>query len=153
MKTIFTEIISSELENKKVVHLIQPLINSNTVFLFKGGLGVGKTTFVRNLVENFVPFNHVQSPTFSFRNSYVINPQLSIEHFDLYRIETNDDLESIGFWEVFSETNKCIFIEWSEKLNEADLPLNWKVYILSLEKLKDDAHSLTESRRFILSSF
>ena len=51
--------------------------------------------------------------------------RLGTDHLDLYRLESEDDLESTGFWDLFSEEKGLILIEWAERLNPAYLPTNW----------------------------
>ena len=63
-----------------------------------GDLGVGKTAFVRGFASVIAPESVVRSPTFALVNEYRAKP-LSLFHFDMYRIESEDDLYSIGFYE------------------------------------------------------
>ncbi|MFO7816590.1 MAG: tRNA (adenosine(37)-N6)-threonylcarbamoyltransferase complex ATPase subunit type 1 TsaE [Desulfovibrionales bacterium] len=85
------------------------------VLLLEGGLGAGKTTFIRELVNN-LPGGHeseVSSPSFNLVNYYPTSPEVS--HFDLYRLELtgiDPDLEE----EILSGNDKLIVIEWSNFL-------------------------------------
>jgi tRNA threonylcarbamoyladenosine biosynthesis protein TsaE len=79
-----------------------------------GGLGAGKTTFVRALVRtlhgNDIP---VSSPTFVFRQRYDGTPP--IEHLDLYRIEDPAEAADLGLDEAFG-ADRITVVEWPERL-------------------------------------
>ena len=79
-----------------------------------GDLGVGKTAFVRGFASVITPGSAVRSPTFSLVNEYRARP-LSLFHFDMYRIESEDDLLSIGFDDYLMRDGFCL-TEWSENI-------------------------------------
>lgn len=79
-----------------------------------GDLGVGKTAFVRGFASVIAPESVVRSPTFALVNEYRAKP-LSLFHFDMYRIESEDDLYSIGFYDYLERRGICL-VEWSEKI-------------------------------------
>lgn len=81
-----------------------------------GDLGVGKTAFVRGLARVMAPGAAVRSPTFALVNEYRAKP-LSVFHFDMYRIESEDELESIGFYD-YLDLGLCV-VEWSENIGYA----------------------------------
>ena len=78
-----------------------------------GDLGVGKTAFVRGFASVIAPQSIVRSPTFALVNEYRARP-LPLFHFDMYRIESEDDLESIGFYD-YLDRGICL-VEWSENI-------------------------------------
>ena len=81
-----------------------------------GDLGAGKTAFTRGLVAFFSPKPRVTSPTFSLVNEYRTGNK-KILHFDMYRINSEDDLLSIGFYDYLEDlSEKIIIIEWFEKI-------------------------------------
>lgn len=82
-----------------------------------GDLGVGKTAFVRGFASVIAPNSTVRSPTFAIVNEYRASP-LSVFHFDMYRIDSEDDLLSIGFDDYLSRRGVCL-TEWSEKIEDA----------------------------------
>ena len=79
-----------------------------------GDLGVGKTAFVRGLASVMAPGRAVRSPTFSLVNEYRVAGKKPLFHFDMYRIESEDDLWSIGF-EDYPDSGYCV-AEWCEKI-------------------------------------
>ena len=79
-----------------------------------GDLGVGKTAFVRGFASVIAPESLVRSPTFALVNEYRAKPR-SLFHFDMYRIEDEDDLYSIGFYDYLERRGICL-VEWSEKI-------------------------------------
>lgn len=95
----------------------------------RGDLGVGKTAFVRGFVSVFSPASTVRSPTFSLVNEYR-SAKIPVFHFDLYRIEDEDDLASIGY-DDYLKRNGVYLVEWSEKIPEA---LPKKRFVVTLEK-------------------
>jgi len=104
-----------------------------------GDLGVGKTALTRGLASVLAPGALVRSPTFALVNEYRTG-RTPLFHFDMYRVEGEDDLESIGYWD-YLDRGICV-VEWSEKIPFA-LP---EQYLrVSIEKLPDapDARQIT----------
>ena len=87
-----------------------------TLVAFTGGLGMGKTAFCQGLAEGLGCTDPVSSPTFAIVN-YYRGPR-PLAHFDLYRIHSEDDLETAGFYEYLDQ-GAVVAAEWSE--NFADL--------------------------------
>ena len=84
------------------------------VILFKGEMGGGKTTLIRALTKAIGSDDLVSSPTFSIVNEYHFDKG-SIFHFDMYRIDNENEIINIGFDE-YLEFGSWIFIEWREKI-------------------------------------
>ena len=89
---------------------IKDLVNNYTIFLFEGDMGSGKTTLIKQIVKDIGISENVKSPTFSLVNEYIEN-DLIIFHFDLYRINKENELDSFGFYE-YLDSGKLCFIEW-----------------------------------------
>lgn len=107
-----------------------------------GDLGVGKTAFVRGLASVLAPGSAVRSPTFALVNEYRANP-LPIFHFDMYRIEDEDALESIGFYD-YLDRGLCV-VEWSENIGYA-LPERYlRIEIQKCDAAQPDQRSITVS--------
>lgn len=96
--------------------------NTVTVALF-GDLGTGKTVFVRGMASVLVPEAAVQSPSYTIVNEYIGAP-VNLYHFDMYRINGEDDLYSIGFYDY---SDAVLAIEWSEKIPYALPPVFYRV--------------------------
>ena len=77
-----------------------------------GDLGAGKTAFIRGLCRVLVPDADISSPTYSVVNEY-IGDNMTVYHMDAYRISSEEDLESIGFYDY---ENAVIACEWSENI-------------------------------------
>ena len=86
-----------------------------------GDLGVGKTAFVRGFVGAVAPDAVVKSPTFALVNEYR-SGRIRVYHFDMYRVESWDDLYSSGFFD-FYESGGILSVEWAENIENA-LPEN-----------------------------
>ncbi|WP_040197351.1 tRNA (adenosine(37)-N6)-threonylcarbamoyltransferase complex ATPase subunit type 1 TsaE [Candidatus Soleaferrea massiliensis] len=118
MKTCQTHSYQETLE---VAERLAALLRPGDVIAFKGGLGAGKTAFVTGLAKGLGIESDVQSPTFAIVNEYR-GKAVTLYHFDMYRIETYEDLYSTGFFD-YLETGAILAIEWSENI-EGVLPEN-----------------------------
>jgi len=93
------------------------LAGGHKVIGFSGELGAGKTTFIQAICRKLGIEVDVNSPTFSLVNEYFSPSGDSVFHFDLYRIETLDELFDMGYEEYFYSGSMCL-IEWPEKASE-----------------------------------
>lgn len=99
----------------KIMNVLRAKKNTQNIFLLRGQLGAGKTTFVKSYVKELGgDETEVDSPTFSIVNTYKSTGKI-IHHFDLYRLESLEEIEDIGFMEYIDSGNTC-FIEWPEKI-------------------------------------
>lgn len=89
--------------------------SASKVFLFYGDMGVGKTTFIKELVKQLGVIETSSSPSFSIVNEYETS-QGAIYHFDFYRINDINEAFDIGL-EDYLYSGNYIFIEWPEKIN------------------------------------
>ena len=109
-------------------------IKFGDVIALCGDLGAGKTAFTRGFVSFFSPDLRVTSPTFSLVNEYKINSK-KILHFDMYRINSEEDLLSIGFYDYLEDlADKIIIIEWFEKIADFFDENNVKIDIVKLNE-------------------
>lgn len=95
-------------------------LRGGEIFLFKGGLGAGKTLFIKGLLAGlgFDP-DEVTSPSFALVNLY--RARLDCYHIDLWRIEgETDPAHAVGLEEILENPNAVIAIEWSERLSAYD---------------------------------
>ena len=112
--TLFSS--SSEAETGRIAETVCRKLNGGTVVAFRGGLGMGKTAFVRGALKAFGNDSFVSSPTFALVHDYGGSPH--IYHFDMYRVNGWDDLYSTGFFDYLNE-DSVLFIEWSENIENA----------------------------------
>ena len=111
----------SKLENtKKIADIFSKNIFKGNVILFYGEVGVGKTTFIKFLVNSLEKIDkknisEITSPTFSLMNQYKLN-KFDIHHYDLYRLKSEKDILSLNIFEDISD--KIVLIEWPEILGE-----------------------------------
>ena len=102
-----TEAIAEKLGNK---------LQSGNVVADFGGLGMGKTAFTRGLAKGMGITADVASPTFAIVNDYGGTPPLV--HFDMYKVESWDDLYSSGFFD-YLDMGAVLAVEWSENIENA----------------------------------
>ncbi|MBQ7968496.1 MAG: tRNA (adenosine(37)-N6)-threonylcarbamoyltransferase complex ATPase subunit type 1 TsaE [Clostridia bacterium] len=105
-----TEAVAAEFA-KTVMSEMQGLGGDNLFIALYGDVGVGKTVFVRGLASVICPDDFVQSPTYALVNEY--RGKYKICHYDMYRITSEDDLESTGFYDY---RNCVIVAEWCENI-------------------------------------
>ena len=112
--------ISEEKDTKSVAEKFCKLIKQGDFILLSGNLGVGKTTFIKHLINSLQKANkqkisEVTSPTFNITNEYQIKKTL-IKHYDLYRIKNKKELYNLGIQENLND--QITFVEWPEILKK-----------------------------------
>lgn len=117
METIFHLSSKDDLEttSKKLVSLIRE--GEYNILLLSGKMGSGKTTLIKSICLELEVFDNVTSPTFALINQYSTLSGEEIYHFDIYRINSIDEVIDIGYEEYFYSGGIC-FIEWHEKMEE-----------------------------------
>src|SRR6185312_16339995 len=113
-----------------------------SIVLLSGELGAGKTQFVKWMLEDQGVRDAV-SPTFAVHQQYE-TPHGLIDHVDLYRLQSAADLESSGFWDLLTQPQALIFVEWAERLPRESWPSEWTQVFIDLKK---DAEAGEEARR------
>ena len=112
-------------------------LTPGTVIAYEGDLGAGKTAFTRGLAKGLGAQERVTSPTYTIVNEY-LSGRLPLFHFDMYRLESVDDLWDIG-WEDYLERGGVCAVEWSENVREAmDGAL-----VVRIEKTGTDSRKIT----------
>jgi tRNA threonylcarbamoyladenosine biosynthesis protein TsaE len=96
------------------IQRFQKSLQGNEIILISGEMGAGKTEFVKRLSQIY-GFEGVASPTFALHHS-LQSPKKKIDHFDLYRLESADELESIGLWDILEDKDALVLIEWPERV-------------------------------------
>ena len=108
--------ISEEKNTKSVAEKFSKLIKQGDFILLSGNLGVGKTTFIKYVINFLQKLNkhkisEVTSPTFTVINEYQIK-KILIKHYDLYRIKNKKELNNLGIQENLKD--QITFVEWPE---------------------------------------
>jgi tRNA threonylcarbamoyladenosine biosynthesis protein TsaE len=113
------------------------------VVAFCGDLGAGKTLFVKGLAKGLglVDADEVKSPTFAIMHIY--EAKYPLYHYDLYRLETNEELEAIGLDEFLDDPKAICCIEWSERAN-AFLPQ--PAYRVQIELIDEKQRKITVNK-------
>ena len=119
-----------------VIGDLQLQLKNGGLVLINGSLGAGKTTFISYFLSCY-NFKQTASPTYAFHHRYQTE-KICIDHFDLYRLETADELESIGFWDLLQENLSGIsMIEWSSKVSDQDWPIDRTILHLDIQKVDE----------------
>ena len=123
--------LSSEKQTEELANkFLKKISPGNIVFLY-GEIGVGKTTFIRYLINGFQKANkqkitEITSPTFNLLNEYQIN-QIKINHYDLFRLKSEEEIRNLDLFE--DSSNIITLIEWPQIIEKK--PKNYIELIFS----------------------
>tara|TARA_A100001011_G_scaffold349010_1_gene387260 strand:- start:188 stop:643 length:456 start_codon:yes stop_codon:yes gene_type:complete len=126
--------LSSEKKTEELAKKVSKKLKLGDTIFFFGEMGVGKTTFIRYLINTIQKDNksnqtEITSPTFSLLNEYQIN-KIGIDHYDLFRLESAEELKNLGLFEDC--LNKITLIEWPQIIKEK--PKNLIEFYFEYEK-------------------
>ena len=130
-------VTKSESETEAVGEKLAERLPAGSVVALYGGLGAGKTAFVRGMARGLGLSARVSSPTFTIVNEY-LGPRELI-HFDMYRLSCADELFDIG-WEDYLARGAVCAVEWSENVEDAFFGDEIRVHI---DKLSDTGRKIT----------
>ena len=133
--------LKSKNEVPKLTAVLKKLLQKRILFLFIGEVGAGKTTVVSELCKS-LGMKEVASPSFAIHHRYENSTGQSIDHVDLYRLKSEEDLESTGFWDLFSQEESCIIVEWADQISTEAWPLYWPAYEIKFSKGHDDNRTI-----------
>lgn len=131
----------SESDTERIAAELAQSLAGGEVIAFQGGLGMGKTAFVRGLARALGFGGAVSSPTFALINEY-IGGRLALYHFDMYRVEGWEDLYSTGYFD-YIEAGGVTAVEWSENITAA-LP-DGTIFV-TFERTGDTGRTITVTR-------
>ena len=112
--------LSSENSTEELAYkIIKKLKRGDVIFLY-GEMGVGKTTFIKYLInalqkKNKLKETEVTSPTFNLLNEYQIN-RVKINHYDLFRLKSPNELKDLNLFETGAQS--ITIIEWPQIIKE-----------------------------------
>jgi tRNA threonylcarbamoyl adenosine modification protein YjeE len=111
--------ISLEVKTAKLAKNFSNILKKGDIVFFHGEIGVGKTTFVKHMINWLQVKNHlnpteVTSPTFNLVNEYDVGV-FTVQHYDLYRLASSDEIKNIGLLE--NQRENLTLIEWPEKID------------------------------------
>ena len=115
MRHMLTVSIANEAELLALGAALMPQLSAGQTVCLTGGLGAGKTTLVRGMIQSVLGDIHVPSPTYTLVQTYEM-PQFELWHCDMYRLERPEDGYELGLMDAFEEA-VCL-IEWPDKLGE-----------------------------------
>ena len=112
--------LSSENRTKDLANKILKKLKVGDIIFLYGEMGVGKTTFIKYLINAFQKKNNLKlseitSPTFNLLNEYDIN-QIKINHYDLFRLKSVEEVKNLNLFESYSRT--ITLIEWPQIIKE-----------------------------------
>ena len=127
-------------ETEQIGEMLGKRLSGGTVLALRGGLGMGKTAFTRGLARGLGYTGRVTSPTFTIVNEY--DGATPLFHFDMYRLDGEDDLFDIGWDDYLARGGVCA-VEWSERIDSALPPDTLTVSIARGERDNDRIISVT----------
>ena len=108
-------------ETQKIASEFAEKLLPGDIITLDGDLGAGKTAFTGGLAKGFGIEGYVTSPTFTIVNEYR-GGKMPLFHFDVYRLESMDDLYDIGWEDYASQGGVCV-IEWADIIRDGlDMP-------------------------------
>ena len=112
--------LSSEKETEELASTFLKKIKPGCFIFLYGEIGVGKTTFIRYLINQFQKLNkleitEVTSPTFNLLNEYQIN-DFKINHYDLFRLKSTEEIKNLDLFE--DNNNTITLVEWPQIIKE-----------------------------------
>ena len=134
-----TFVSSSPKDTMDIAAKLSKEFSGGEIVALKGGLGMGKTCFVKGLALGLGFTGEVTSPTFAIVNEY-LGGRLDLFHFDTYRITGWDDLYSTGYFE-YTDAGGVVAIEWSENISGA--LENENVITVDIEQLSESERKIT----------
>lgn len=128
-----------EADTEKVGEELASHLEKGDFVALSGDLGAGKTAFVRGMGRAFCPDARVCSPTYTVMRRYD-GGKCPFYHFDMYRITSPEDLESVGFYDC----DGVIAAEWCENTPYA-LPDEY--YLVAIEKISENGRRITVTKK------
>lgn len=133
-RVVLSKISLSLKSTKKIARKFASQLHCGNVVVLNGDLGAGKSVFTRDILEEFGVEGKITSPTFTLLNEYKTPNGQHYYHFDMYRLNDEQEAENIGLEEILDDNNSIKFIEWADRVQNY-LPEHYKkVTIVKLGK-------------------
>lgn len=116
-----------------------------TLCLLIGPMGAGKTECLKQICK-IGNFGEVASPSFSIHHGTRNSQGQTLDHVDLFRLKSEDDLEGTGFWDLFEAPESWIFVEWGDLIAVESWPYSWNTLLVRLEKQSETSRQIVLSR-------
>lgn len=126
-------------ETQKIAEDIAQQLKGGEIIALHGELGSGKTTFAQGLAKGLGITKRIISPTFIIMRTYKTGSK-NFYHIDLYRVESQNDIEGLGIKEILADKNVIVAIEWAEKIQT----------LLPQERIDMRLEYVSESKRRIV---
>jgi tRNA threonylcarbamoyladenosine biosynthesis protein TsaE len=124
----------SEKETQLIGRNLGKLLYKGDIVCLNGDLGTGKTVLVKGIAKALGIDEYITSPTFTIVNEY--DSEIPLFHFDVYRINSPDEMYEIGF-EEYIDNKGIVVIEWADLISEIIPEENVNVIISKLDKNYD----------------
>ena len=134
MKTFISHSVN---ETEEFAAQLAQTLRPGDVLAFRGGMGAGKTAFIRGLARGLEVTGEVSSPTFALVHEH--NGKIPLFHFDLYRITSLEDLYSTGYFDYLDRSG-ILAVEWSEQIEGI---LDEKTILITRETLGETSRKIT----------
>lgn len=135
MKTLINAAVHNIEMSQNIAKEVADILSDagNFSVSLEGGLGAGKTFFVREIIKHLGVDKNIPSPTYTYVNEYDLKDK-SFAHFDFYRLSDPNDFFAKGFDEIVSDPNISCFSEWIDKISsEAKSGFSGKKYVIRIE--------------------
>ena len=147
--------ISLEKNTESISKKFSNFIKKGDIIFFYGEIGVGKTTFIKHLINNLqrknkLKITEVPSPTFNIVNEYKIN-EIVINHYDLFKIKDPKELYNIG---IFEDTSEMVtLVEWPEIISNKPNKIIELYFNYEADFQRRNLEIFSEHRKEIINEF
>lgn len=150
LRTLWSRTLSDLMETQQLAQELARQLKPKTIIGLQGEMGSGKTHFALALAQSLgCTSGELSSPTYAIHQEYQ-GPQLTLHHLDLYRLDTEDEIESSGFWDLFYDETSIIVVEWIDRIPFETIPQNFSYIRLDWKIKSDGTRSVTLSERISL---
>ena len=126
-------------ETQQVADEFAKSLKKGDVVFLHGQLGAGKTHFVAEVAKALGVVTRTNSPTFTISRTHSAKSGLLLHHIDLYRLETEKEIENAGVYDIINNNDGIVFVEWAEKMDGFSLP----TYDINIEVISDTERGIT----------